>query len=49
MEWLAKANTSEKHAVSIFRAEVAFHFSPEEGESMLLRNGGFYQPIRTRI
>jgi hypothetical protein len=33
MYWLVEANVSEKHDVSIFRA---YHFSPEDGDSMLL-------------
>jgi hypothetical protein len=48
---VVKANISEKHAASIFMAEVSVKhimkmaFRPEDGDSMLLRNKGFYQPI----
>jgi hypothetical protein len=41
-DWLVEANVSEKHAVSIFMAE-----NPEEEDSTLLRNIGFYRPVHT--
>jgi hypothetical protein len=54
VDFLVEANVSEKRSVSIFRAEVNFlstfraevNFTPEDGDSTLLRNVGFYQPIR---
>jgi hypothetical protein len=36
---LVKANVSDKQAVS--------NFSPEDGDSTLVRNAGSYQPIHT--
>jgi hypothetical protein len=41
VDWLVKANVSEKHTVSIF--------TPEGGDNMPLRNVGFYQPIHIVI
>jgi hypothetical protein len=43
VDWFVEANISEKCAVSISRAEVGN--SPEDGDSTLLQNVGFYQPI----
>jgi hypothetical protein len=41
VDWLVEAKVSEKHAVSTF--------SPEDGDSKLLQNVGFYQPIHIAI
>jgi hypothetical protein len=40
VNWLVGANGLKKCAVSVFRAK---HFSPEDGNSMLLQNTGFHQ------
>jgi hypothetical protein len=45
VDWLVEADVSENRAVSIFTA----HFSPEDGESTLLRNVDFYQPTQMAI
>jgi hypothetical protein len=48
VDLLVEANVSEKHTLSIFRAEV-MHLSPEDGDSTFLQNVGFYQPIHMAV
>jgi hypothetical protein len=45
VNWLVEANVLEKRTISIFRAEVMMLGFPASGDSTLLRNVGFYQPV----
>jgi hypothetical protein len=48
VDWLVKANVSERRAVCTLWDEVE-SFGPEDGDMKLLRSVGFYQPIHTAI